>query len=279
MVPTRPLRIRPAALVAIHTLAACGRPPGPPAPVPPETARIAPVTARYHLVEHRHIEQVLHERIIVTDAVTRVRFTVAIDSAPTGFAVDATVDSVAVSGDAGVPPGAVTAAAGARLRADVARDGAVRSVSGAGDGNPLLDQLELGMHDLLPRLPPGGATPGAAWTDTTRARGRTAGIPIAIEARGRHHGAADWTAFEGRRVLPLTTETDYALSGEGERGGQWVTMMGTGTSHLRRLVTPEGVVALGIRQDTLRLAIELPGTGVRIPLTQVRTDTLRRVDQ
>lgn len=276
MPPTNPLRMRPAALVAFHALA-CARS-VPPAPPAPEAAHLMPVTARYRLVEHRHIEQAHRGQTIVTDAVTRARLTVAIDSASAGFAVDATVDSVAVSGDAGVPAEAVASAAGARFRADVARDGAVRAVTGSGDENPLLDQLQLRMHELLPRMPAAGATPGATWTDTTRIDGRTAGIPITIEARGRRHRVAAWTEYEGRRVLPLTTETGYTIAGEGQRAGQGITMVGTGISHLRQLVTHDGVVALGIRQDTLRLAIELPGLGVHIPLTQVRTDTLRRVN-
>jgi hypothetical protein len=278
MFPIPTLRTHPAALLAILALAACGPRAAPPAPTPPATVRIAPATARFRLVEHRHVEQGYHGQMIVTDAVTRARFTVAIDSTPTGFALDAAVDSVDVSGDAGVSPEAVASAAGARFQADVARNGAVREVTGPGDDNPLLDQLGLRMHELLPRMPTDGAAPGATWMDTTHASGRTAGIPITIEARGRHHGAAAWIEFDGRQVLPLTSETLYTLSGEGERAGQWITMAGTGTSHVRRFVTPDGVVALGVRQDTLRLAIELPGTGLRIPLTQVRTDTLRRVD-
>ena len=278
MFPTQIPRTPPAPLIALLALAACGPRAGPPAPAPPAAVRITPVLARFRLVEHRHVEQGYHGQLIVTDAVTRTRFTVALDSTPTGFALDAAVDSVAVSGDAGVSPAAVASAAGARFRADVSWNGAVRDVTGPADENPLLDQLGLRMHELLPRTPTAGATPGATWMDTTLATGRTAGIPITIEARGRHHGAAAWIEFDGRQVLPLTSETDYTLSGEGERAGQWITMAGTGTSHVRQYVTPDGVVALGFREDTLRLAIELPGTGLRIPLTQVRTDTLRRVD-
>jgi hypothetical protein len=55
-------------------------------------------------------------------------------------------------------------------------------------------------------------------------------------------------------------------------------MAGTGTSHLQRFVGSDGVVALAVRDDTLRMTIELPGTGGSIPLTQIRTDTLRRVN-
>jgi hypothetical protein len=145
-------------------------------------------------------------------------------------------------------------------------------------GNPVLEQLALRVRDLVPRLPPGGATPGAAWSDTTRTSGHSAGIPITIDARGHHEGADAWLDLDGRPVLPVASLTDYTLTGEGERAGQWVTMTGIGTSRGHRFVTRDGVVALAVRTDTLRVTIELPESGLRIPLTQVRCDTLRRVD-
>ena len=264
--------------MAIHVLAACGRPAPPPAPALPETARLTPTRARFHLVEHRHVEQRYLGQTITTDAVTRATVSIAIDSAPTGFAVDAIVDSAAVSGDAGVTGEAVASVAGARFRLAVSPDGTVLSVTGPGGGNPLLDQLALRMHELVPRMPAGGVVAGATWTDTTLTSARTAGIPISLRVYGRHTGAAAWIELDGRHVLPLTSETDYTLSGEGERSGQWITMAGTGASHLQRFVGPDGLVALGVRDDTLRLTIELPGTGGLIPLTQIRTDTLRRVN-
>jgi hypothetical protein len=224
------------------------------------------------------VEQQFHGQPIVTDAVTRAAFTVVIDTAPAGFRMDTVLDSVDVVGDAGVSAEAVASAAGARFHADLAADGTVRTVTCPADGNPLIEQLALRLHELVPRLPPGGAAAGLTWGDTTQTGGRTAGIPITIDAHRRHEGAPDWIDVNGQSVLPWATETDYVLAGEGERAGQRVTMTGTGRSRYHRLVTHGGVVALGIGHDTLRVTIELPASGQRIPLTQVRTDTLRRVD-
>lgn len=257
--------------------AAC-RPGPPPAPAPPETVRFTPATARYRLVEHRHVEQHYHDQPIVTDAVTSTVLTVTIDSAATGFLMRTVVDSLAVAGDAGILPDAAAAAASARFEARVSPQGTLGPVTAPPEDNALFDQLALRMHELLPSLPTGGAAPGGVWHDTTRAAGRTAGLPITLVAHGRHHAADGWIDHDGHPVLPIYTAAAYELSGEGERAGQWVSMTGTGTSHLRRLVTRDGLVALGVRSDTLRVTIELPASGLRIPLTQVRSDTLRRLD-
>jgi len=274
----RPRPPTPAALLAATVLATACRPGAPPVPAAPEPVRLAPATARYLIVEHRHVEQSYQGQPIVTDAVTRTVFSVVIDSAPAGFRIEAVVDSVAVAGDAGVPPDAVAAAVGSRFAASLTPAGAVSGVTGPPDQSAVLDQLALRVHELVPSLPAGGAAPGTIWHDTTQTAGRAAGIPITIDTRGRHEGAPAWTEHGGRPVLPFATTSEYALAGEGERAGQWVSMAGTGSSHLRRLVTRDGLVALGIRTDTLRVTIELPAAGLRIPLTQIRTDTLRRLD-
>jgi hypothetical protein len=273
-----PFRIRPVRLTAIALVAAC-RPAAPPSPAPPDAVHLSPATTRYALVEHRHVEQQFPGQAIVTDAVTRAVLTVVLDSAPAGFRMEAVLDSVAVTGDAGITPAAVAGAAGARFHADLAPDGAVRAVTGPPEGNPLVEQVTLRLQELVPRLPAGGAVAGATWSDTTRSCGRTAGIPIAIDARARHEGASAWTEYADQPVLPVATVAQYTLAGEGERAGRWVSMSGTGSRQLRRLVTPGGVVALEVRDDTLRVTIELPDSGLRIPLTQVRSDTLRRVDR
>lgn len=268
--------MRHAALTTLFALTACGGPAPAPTPALPVTARMLPGTTHYLVAEHRHVEQQYQGQPVVTDAVTRTSLTVAIEAAPSGFVVDVVVDSAAVDGDAGMPSGLAQAAAGARFRANLSPAGVMTTVTGPTYPNPLIDQLALGLPEFLPRLPADGARPGSIWGDTAEITGRTAGLPIALDVRAEHR-AEPWLALDGERVLPVTTETGYGLTGEGERAGQWITMTGTGRSQIQRFLTPEGVVALGIRTDTLQVTIELRGSGLRIPLTQIRTDTVRRV--
>lgn len=224
------------------------------------------------------MEQQYHGQPIVTDAVTRTVLTLTVDSGLRGLVLDVILDSVSVAGDAGIPPDEVAASVGHRFLADLEQSGAVRTVTAPfGRASALADQLGQRMHDLVPTLPPGGAGPGAAWNDTTRMSGRTAGIPIAVETQASHR-AASWTDADGPSLLPLRTQVAYTLTGEGERAGQWLTMAGTGSAHLYRLLGSDGLAALGIRADTLRATIELGASGLQIPLMQVRADTLRRLE-
>jgi len=224
------------------------------------------------------VEQQYRGRPIVTDAVTRAVLTLTVDSGSHGLVLAVTLDSVSVAGDAGIPPDEVAASVGHRFLAGLEPSGAVRTVTApSGPASALADQLGSHMHDLVPTLPPGGAAPGAEWDDTTRMSGHTAGIPIAVETRASHR-AAGWTDADGRSVLPLGTQVTYTFAGEGERAGQWVSMTGTGSGHRYRLLTEDGLAVLGIRADTLRVTIELPAVGLHIPLTQIRADTLRRLD-
>jgi len=91
------------------------------------------------------------------------------------------------------------------------------------------------------------------------------------------HRAGDWTDVEGRRVLDVTSETRYSLSGEGNRMGQWISLRGDGTARSQRLLSPNGTITFGVRRDSLRVDVEVQTAGVVIPVLQTRVDTVRQV--
>jgi hypothetical protein len=269
--------MRYAAWIAMVALTACGRATTVPSLAPPAVVHLHPGMTQYLMAEHIHVEQEFRGHPIVTDAATQVALTVALDSASPGFVLEVSLDSAAVAGDGGYPTDVVAAATGARFQARLSAGGAVRELTATGGGGALREHVALALYDLVPRLPPDGAHATAIWQDTTTASGRTGGIPITLERRSTHQ-AAGWIENGGERALSITTVTDYSLRGEGERSGQWITMTGTGMSHQHRLITDAGVVALGIWSDTLHAEVELSGSTLVIPLTQIRTDTVRRVN-
>ena len=266
------MRYLPLALV----LAACRAAGGPPPPPPPPAASLSGGRTRYEVTEHRHVEQAYQDQPIVTDSKMLLELSIGLAEADSGYSLDVVLDSVTFSGDATPPPGTVVAAIGARLRGQFAHNGGGPIILPIDPSNAVLDQVALGLRDLLPPIPPGGATPGARWADSTTFEGRSAGVPITITTRSTHE-AGPWSTFEGTRVLSITSESSYALEGAGDRVGQWIGMRGTGVSVARCLITPRGEVALGTRRDSLHVDVEIGSTGLTIPVLQVRVDTVRRV--
>lgn len=267
---------RPIVFAAV-LLTACGRGVPVPTPTAPPVVRLTPGTAHYLTLTQRHVEQQFRGEAIVTESETRAAFTISLEPAPGGFRFSAVVDSARVTGDAGIAPTAVQAAAGARFEGILSPEGVPTGPLAPDSGGPLLDQLALGLQELLlPRVPLGGVHPDQRWMDTIRITGRTAGLPLTLILRSSHQ-TGSWMEFDGVPVLPVTTQAEYDVSAAGERAGQWIAMDGAGSGRVRRFLTEDGIVVLGVRADTLHVAVELPSTGLRYPLTQTSTDTVRRV--
>ena len=267
------MRHSPLALVVIT---ACSQAPRTPVPELPLTVRITEGTTRYGVVEHRHVEQAYHDQPIVTDATTSLVLSITLTRDDSGFAAAVVVDSIGIVGDAALPPLAVQSATGRQLHGRFTLPGDAPSFPPPEPGDPVLDQLTLSLHDLLPSLPPRGVTPASEWTDSTTVHGRTAGLPITITASTMYR-TGSWSDFGGTPVLEVTGRTQYALAGEGDRLGQWISMRGNGTATTTRLLTPHCAVAQGVRVDSLSVDVEVQATGIVIPVLQTRVDTIRQV--
>jgi len=255
---------------------ACHPAPRAPAPEAPRAARMSPGTVQYAITEHRHVEQRYQDQPIVADATTFLLLSVALTESDSGLGVDVVIDSVAMTGDAVPSAALVQAATGSRLTGATLVPGGRLTMTPSASTNPVLDQITLGLQELLPRLPPDGAGPGSRWTDSTTYTGRSAGLPIAVTARSAF-AAGSWSDLDAERVLEVTGDVDYTLAGEGERLGQWMVMRGTGTSWSRQLLTADGAIVVGVRVDSLHVDVEVEATGIVIPVVQTQVDTVRRV--
>jgi len=270
-----PVRLRHLALL-FAALVACTRVPRDVAPPVPAGVGFTDGTIRYGVVEHRHVEQRYQDRPIVTDATTSLVLATTFTQVDSGFLVDLVLDSIFITGDAGLSPAAVTAAVGVHLEGRITPDRPALMIMTPDAANPVLDQLVLDLHGLFPALPPGAATPGLEWADSVTFHGRTGDIPITLTAHAVHRAGA-WSDFEGRQVLDITSETRYSLSGEGDRMGQWISMHGDGAASAEHLLTAGGTIALGVRRDSLRVEVEVQTAGMVIPILQTRVDTVRQV--
>jgi len=266
------MRYLPLTLLAV----ACHPVPRAPAPAVPSVAQLSPGTVRYAVTGHRHVEQRFQGQPIVTDATTFLLLSVVMTASDSGLGVDVVVDSVDMTGDAVPSAALVQAAKGARFTGVAPSADGKLAITPNASADPVLDQIALGLQELLPRLPPDGAAPGGRWTDSTTYTGRSAGLPITMTTRTAFE-AGSWSQRDAERVLDVTGEGDYTLTGEGERLGQWFVMRGTGTSRSTQLLSADGVIVVGVLVDSLQVDVEVEATGTVIPVLQARVDTVRRV--
>ena len=270
------LTFSPIALAAVAS--ACLKGAAAPAPAPPRTVRLAPGTETYGVVERRRVTQEFHEQPMVSEARTETTITVTLDSTDSDLSLTAIVESVSVQGDAGLPPGAVAQAKGAQIHGTVARTGQLTGIMSPDSGNAIVSRLLLQLPDLLPRLPADGVAPNATWSDTTETHGRTAGLPLTVRTHATHH-AERWIERKGQRVMPITSQATYEVSGEGRPDGQWITVTGKGRRVTHRLLTADGRIAQAVASDTLDATLSLPDAGTTIPVTQTAVDSVRAVQR
>lgn len=270
------LTFPPIALVAVAS--ACLKGPGAPAPTPPSAVQLAPGAETYGVVERRRVTQEFHGQPMVSEARIETSLAVTLDSTESDLTLRAVVESVSVQGDAGLPPEVVAQAKGAQILGAIARTGQLTGIMSPDSGNAVVGRLLLQLPDLLPHLPAGGVAPNTTWSDTTEAHGRTAGLPLTIRTHATHH-AESWIERAGLRLMPITSQATYEVSGEGRPDGQWITVTGQGRRVTHRLLTPDGRITQAVASDTLDATLSLPGAGTVIPVTQTAVDSVRAIQR
>jgi len=266
----------PGSLTILTLSLACGGSAPAPAPVP-EVAQIEAGTTAYRLATWRQVEQTYEGQRIENDAGAASWVTVSLESHSDGFALRVVLDSARTTGPVDIDPAAVRGAWGTTFSGLVAPDGGLTDWPLPADPNALLDQLHASLPDLVVRTPRGGARAGSRWSDTTTLATRAAGLPAVVRCIAEHGAAPAWEDRDGEPALAVTTSVSYTIAAEGERSGRWLALQGNGQTHLERYLTTAGHVIVGSSVDTLILDVEVGGTGLTIPVRQVRADTVQRV--
>jgi hypothetical protein len=212
-------------------------------------------------------------RVTESGLAIRVHFTATLDSAPPALAATIRVDSVPELSGAGLPESTVDAAAGTEFRATLEADGTLTGFHAPQNAGPLVDQLANTFRALFPRLPTGGAASGRRWADTSTITSDVTGIAITNRSVSQSE-AMEWTEYRGVRALRVTTTAQYTLTGTGKQAGQDITIEGTGSRHSEYFLGGSGRYLGAVAADTARFQATLGGSGVVLPVTQIRADSL-----
>jgi len=127
-------------------------------------------------------------------------------------------------------------------------------------------------RNFYPRMPPGGLTLGAEWTDTSSTSDRV-GISVNIKAIA-HSRAGAWEQRNNTKSLRLEYSSTYSVVGSGEQMGQPLEVSGTGTRNGVQFVAIDGRYLGGEARDSSAIVVGLPMQGMTVPVHQVTHSTI-----
>jgi hypothetical protein len=257
-----------------------------PAPIPPagtaapgarpsDVVRLGPSALRYVVRQQIHVEQQFQGQTQVIDRGFRlfVAATIAGPADSTGYPITFTLDSIVPDSGSQVPTLNLVSARGLRYSGRLTPVGEFRQHATSDSAlAQTFTQIVGGFRTFYPRLPPGGVSLGAEWTDTVSTSDR-AGIDVTIKAIG-HSRAAAWEQRNGTRCLRLEVSSTYTVVGAGEQGGQPLEVSGTGTRTGVHFLAVDGRYLGGEVHDTSAIVVGLPVQGMTVPVRQVSHATI-----
>ncbi len=250
--------------------------PGAPAAAPSRgTIRYEPGTTRYAVHRRLHVEQHVGGQPQVQDFGTTIFLSAAVaaPAAPadsSGYPASFRVDSMVP--DSGTPPPLVENMNRARALVFAGRltprGDFVNATPSDSAAAQAVAQLLGNLRDFLPRLPPAGLTPGAAWTDTSEVAQQSGGSDV---TRRTITSAAASPPEEHGGVVAVRIEATqtYTIAGRGANAGQPFELSGAGVGSGTGYVGLDGRYLGGEWRDSLALNVRLPVQGMTVPVTQV----------
>lgn len=254
--------------------------PGAPPPVAPAPAdaviRFGPSTLRYVIHQQIHVEQEFQGQTSTVDRGLRawVYAAIAGPADSLGYPLALTIDSVIADSGTVLPPTlALSAIRGLVLRGRLTPTGEFRDAEPSDTTlGRTFAQLIGTFQTFYPRLPPGGLTLGAEWTDTVTTTDRTL-IEVTSTAIS-HSRATAWEPRLGIRALRLEVTSTYTVAGSGEQGGQPMELSGSGERSSVQFIAADGRYLGGEARDSAAISVNLPVQSTTVPVRQVSRSTV-----
>ena len=251
-------------------------PPPPPPPAVQQGLRLGPSALRYVMHTVIHIDQEFQGMRQPLDFGLRAFFAVTITGPAdsSGYPTTITIDSI-VPDSGTTPPMGINLGA-AKALSFVGRltpKGAFRNQSVSDSvAAQALSPVVGSFKNFFPRIPPGGLTLGATWTDTTTENDRAAGS-VTVTSINRSHAAA-WEDRHSTRTMRLEVTSDFTIKGGGQQMGQPFEVAGSGVRSGVDFIAVDGRYLGGESRDSTSMTITLPIQAMTIPRTQASKTTV-----
>jgi hypothetical protein len=201
--------------------------------------------------------------------------TVTSEPATTGRQITVLVDSQQVRESGLVSPIVLDSLRGMRWTGIIGADGRVGRFTA---NRPTLIGAGLdGLFRLLfPAFPKGGASAGAAWSDSTS-------DTVQVSAFGGHDTARlDYKAGEGERaigepILPVALRRISSITGSTLQSGQVITLAGGDSTEVRYRISTSGRLVGAEGSSNSALTINIPAVGQTLPASKRAIFSLTRL--
>lgn len=251
-------------------------PPPPPAARPAEVVRFGPSALRYLVHQQIHVEQEFQgQKSTVERGISGyVSVTIVGPADSVGYSATLTMDSVVPDSGTALPPTMnLDALRGLALRGRLAPSGEFRDAVPSDSALArTFAQLIGSFQSFFPRIPAGGLTLGAQWTDTVTTTDRTI-VEVTTRSTTQSHATA-WEQRNGTRALRLEVTSNYTLAGAGDQGGQVMEISGTGVRSGVQFLAADGRYLGGEASDSSAISINLPVQNTTVPVRQVSRSTV-----
>jgi len=245
------------------------------APATPASFLYRPFEVQYRVASQNHNEQEFGGQVNAFDLALAYFVSAAATEAGGALHLSLTLDSV-VAGSP-LPPGVSASdfqsAVGATFSGTLSPTGEISDFQASEGTGQFLQQLTTSLPRFFARVPPGGAHPGQAWSDSSEVSAPSGGLDMQITTT-TDYSASQWSMRDGVESLEVSAISHYTISGGGVQGGAEITVDGTGTSHAQLVLGADGRMLGQTSADTANLTATVIAMGAIIPVTQIRFDTV-----
>lgn len=248
----------------------------PPARPAAEAVRFGPSALRYLVHQRIHVEQEFQGQINTVDRGIRgyIAVTIVGPADTTGYPVTLTIDSILPDSGTVLPPSIDLAdVRGLALRGRLSPTGEFRDVVPSDSVLARTFAQVIGsFQNFFPRIPAGGLTLGAEWTDTVTTTDRAI---VEVTTRSTLHSRATaWEQRGGTRSLRLEVSSSYTMMGSGEQGGQVMELTGSGAQSRTHFLAADGRYLGGEGRDSSLISVNLPVQNMTVPVRQTSQSTV-----
>jgi len=228
--------------------------------------------ASYSHTSTRKIDQEISGQTMSSQISLHVFLTASISGVERTRTITFTIDSIPEMEGAGYTSADRQKFIARSIRGTFKSTGEISDIDIDSETSPLQSRLSLLIKRFFPVIPEGGVTPGSRWVDTATVDADDGSTRISTTAVTTSL-AGQW--LEDGTGLPISWETQYHFTGEGQQLGQRFTLEGTGRRAGEHLFSMDGVYLSTASTDSSEATVQLTSMGITVPVRQVGVDTVR----